>query len=73
MQIELQLGDWRWSPSEWRYEEWGGLYSKEGPDGKPLQIYVNIGAGEVGMPFRIGAVPEITVITLRNGQPQDAD
>ena len=29
-------------------------------------IYVNIGSGEVGMPFRIGATPEITVINLWN-------
>ena len=29
-------------------------------------LYVNIGAGEVGMPFRIGASnPEITLITLK--------
>lgn len=42
------------------YPEWGGMY-KEGNRG----LYVNIGLGFVGMPFRFGAWPEITVITLR--------
>ncbi|MDE6560317.1 MAG: hypothetical protein K2K75_02940, partial [Muribaculaceae bacterium] len=32
-------------------------------------LYVNIGAGEVGMPFRIGASnPEITIITLKKSK-----
>lgn len=65
MQTILRLGDWRWSPSAMRYSQWSGLYSKENPNGENLQIYVNIGAGEVGMPYRIGATPEITLITLR--------
>lgn len=28
-------------------------------------LYVNIGTGEVGIPMRIGATPEITVFTLK--------
>lgn len=51
------------SPAEWRYEEWGGLYEE-----KRQQLYVNIGLGEVGIPSRIGATPEITLITLKNGK-----
>ena len=47
-----------------RYELWGGLYKKRNPHGDEMQLYVNIGAGEVGMPFRIGATPEITILTL---------
>ncbi|MDE6692142.1 MAG: metallophosphoesterase, partial [Muribaculaceae bacterium] len=57
MQIEL-MG---WSPAMFRYRYWGGLYS----DTKGQKLYVNIGAGTVGMPFRIGATPEITLFTLR--------
>ena len=38
----------------------GGLY-KEGNQ----QLYVNVGIGFVGLPFRFGAWPEITVFTLR--------
>jgi len=59
-QLMLQVGDWRWSPACWRYPEWGGAYH-EGQQ----WLYVNIGTGMVGTPMRIGATPEITVITLR--------
>lgn len=64
MQIVLQIGDWRWSPAVWKYEEWGGLYSKQTPSGDISQIYVNIGLGEVALPFRLGATPEVTLIRL---------
>lgn len=63
MQLQIRMGDWRWSPASWRYPTWGGLYSTS--SGNSL-LYVNIGAGEVGLPFRIGASPEITFITLRS-------
>ena len=42
------------------YDEWSGMY-KEGDKG----LYVNVGIGYVMMPFRFGAWPEITVITLK--------
>lgn len=50
------------SPASMRYETWGGMYAD--PAGK-RKLYVNIGAGEVGVPMRIGATPEITLLTLR--------
>jgi len=59
-QMMLTLGNWRWSPASWRYPEWGGAYH-EGD----RWLYVNIGTGMVGPPMRIGATPEITVITLK--------
>ena len=59
-QLILKLGNWRWSPASIRYPEWGGAYN-EGD----RWLYVNIGTGMVGTPMRIGATPEITVITLR--------
>ena len=59
-QFMLKLGNWRWSPASFRYPEWGGAYC-EGD----RWLYVNIGTGMVGPPMRIGATPEITVITLR--------
>ena len=50
------------SPAAMRYPTWGGLYA----DTDSLhQLYVNIGTGTVGMPMRLGATPEITVLTLR--------
>lgn len=53
--------DHKMSPIALRYEHWGGLYT----DSLGRHLYVNIGAGTVGMPMRIGATPEITVITLK--------
>lgn len=49
------------SPAALRYDKWGGKYT----DHNGQHLYVNIGAGTVGMPYRIGATPEITVLTLR--------
>lgn len=65
MQIEFRLGNWKWSPSAWRYKQWGGLYQTSNANGDTLNIYVNIGAGEVGLPFRIGATPEVSLLTLK--------
>ncbi len=50
------------SPAVFRYRTWGGLYSPE--NGFGGKLYVNIGLGTVGIPMRLGATPEITVITL---------
>lgn len=57
--MQVTIGNW--SPCVWRYKEWGGDFV----DSRNQHLYVNIGAGTVGMPSRIGATPEITVITLR--------
>lgn len=61
MQFEL-LGV---SPAALRYPTWGGLYSDD--DGRHL-LYVNIGLGTVGIPTRIGATPELTIITLHKAR-----
>lgn len=66
MQFMLHVGKWRWSPAQYKYDQWAGLYTDKGADGTPTSCYVNIGSGVVGMPFRIGAGPEITLITLSN-------
>lgn len=58
MQIKV-LG---WSPAVFRYKKWGGMYA----DNQGQKLYVNIGAGEVGFPARIGAEPEITLFTLKS-------
>ncbi|MCM1028620.1 MAG: metallophosphoesterase [Pseudoflavonifractor sp.] len=59
MQIEV-MG---LSPAAFRYPAWGGLYS----DSQGRNLYINIGTGTVGIPMRLGATPEITLITLRKG------
>lgn len=61
MQVEV-LG---LSPAALRYRHWGGLYT----DRRGQNLYVNIGTGTVGFPARVGATPEITLITLRHGNP----
>ena len=52
----------KWSPSHWIFKEWDGLYQQAGQF-----LFVNRGLGYVGIPFRLGMRPEITVITLRTG------
>ena len=47
------------SPSRWVYREYAGMY-REGQQ----SLYINTGFGYVGLPFRFGAWPEITVFTL---------
>ena len=62
MQLRL-LG---WSPAAWFYPEWGGLYERSAsPSAVPARLYVSQGFGSVLLPFRLGAWPELTVITLR--------
>ena len=60
MQIEINMFGMRLSPSAWVYPEWAGIYEEDGQI-----LYVNIGIGEVAIPMRIGATPEITLITLK--------
>ena len=57
----MQLEIFHKSPAAWVYPEWQGAYYH----GNRV-LYVNIGAGEIGIPFRLGAWPEITVITLKH-------
>lgn len=57
----MQMCFFGWSPAAFRYPTWSGLYK----DNDKHQLYVNIGIGEVAIPARIGATPEITLITLR--------
>lgn len=64
MQFMIGAPGTGFSPSAWKYPEWGGLYEYKGDDGIARYLYVNIGCGEVGIPARVGATPEITLITL---------
>ncbi len=48
------------TPASWFFKENRGMYYEN-----DRALYVNIGAGEVMLPFRFGAWPEITVITLQ--------
>ena len=63
MQIKWPYGRRGWSPAQWMYDRWSGLY-KEGKK----YLYVNDGIGYVMFPMRIGTRPEITLFTLRSTQ-----
>ncbi len=56
----MQSSLFGWSIISLVYKEYKGLYR----EGDQL-LYVNIGLGETMFPFRIGALPEITLFTLR--------
>lgn len=56
----MQLSIFGWSPSSLIYKHHKGLYSRSGK-----YLYVNTGLGETIFPARIGARPEITLITLK--------
>ncbi|MBQ5996664.1 MAG: metallophosphoesterase [Bacteroidales bacterium] len=48
------------SPSRLLFKQYRGLYEQQGQ-----YLYVNVGLGETIFPARIGATPEITLITLK--------
>ena len=52
----------KWSPVEYVYKQWAGLYESVGK-----YIYVNRGFGFHAFPGRVGIMPEITVIELKKG------
>lgn len=60
MQFGVEIGDFRWSPSQYVYKQWADLYQKG-----VQSLYVNRGFGFLGYPGRIGILPEITVLTLK--------
>ena len=57
---DMQISVFGFSASQFIYPEHRGLYLEGGRG-----LYVNIGLGYVLFPFRLGAWPEITVITLK--------
>jgi predicted MPP superfamily phosphohydrolase len=60
MQFGVRVNDFQWSPVEYIYKEWAGLYRE-----KQQQLYVNVGYGFLGYPGRVGILPEITIFTLK--------
>ncbi len=59
MQFGIERAGIKWSPIQYKYPRWGGLY-REGDQ----YLYVNRGFGYIGFPGRIGMPPEITVVEL---------
>lgn len=50
----------KWSPVQYRYKQWAGLYENLG-----RYVYVNRGFGFHAYPGRVGIWPEITVLELK--------
>jgi predicted MPP superfamily phosphohydrolase len=59
MQFGIEIPGFKWSPIQYMYKHWAGLYTS----GKQY-LYVNRGLGFLGYPGRVGIMPEITVIEL---------
>jgi uncharacterized protein len=59
MQFGVDIPGIKWSPVQYVYDEWAGLYQQKGQ-----YLYVNRGFGYIGYPGRIGMPPEITTIEL---------
>lgn len=59
-QFGIEIPGFRWSPSQYVYKQWAGLYT-EGNQ----HLYVNRGFGYLGYPGRIGMPPELTIIELK--------
>ncbi len=59
MQFGIEIPGFKWSPVQYMYKQWAGVYE----EGKQ-KINVNRGFGFIGYPGRVGVLAEISVITL---------
>ncbi|RNI31551.1 metallophosphoesterase [Rufibacter latericius] len=62
MQFGVNIPGWKWSPVQYVYKQWSGLYQK----GRQ-HLYVNVGLGFLGYHGRVGFLPEITVFEFKRG------
>ena len=68
MQFGIRIPNYQWSPAQYLYPEWAGMYTQG-----QQQLYVNVGYGFIGYPGRLGIRPEITHFELIRGtRPQGA-
>jgi uncharacterized protein len=61
-QFGVEIGSFRWSPSQYVYKQWAGLYQQGSQ-----YLYVNRGFGYLGYPGRVGMPPELTIVELKRG------
>ncbi len=59
-QFGVEIGGFKWSPSQYAYKQWAGLYHQD-----KQFLYVNRGFGYLGYPGRVGMPPEITILELK--------
>jgi len=60
MQFGIEIPGFKWSPVQYRYKQWAGLYKKDGK-----QIYVNRGIGHLGYAGRVGIMPDISILKIK--------
>ena len=59
MQFGIEIPGLKWSPVQYVYKRWAGLYREQ-----DQYLYVNRGYGFIGYQGRLGILPEITLIEL---------
>ena len=59
MQFGVEVPWLRWSPVQYVYKQWAGLY-----ESGHQKLYVNRGFGFIGYPGRVGILPEISLLEL---------
>jgi hypothetical protein len=59
-QFGIEVPGFKWSPAQYAYKQWAGLYQQG-----DQHLYVNRGYGYLGYPGRIGIPPEITILELK--------
>ncbi|MCB0805457.1 MAG: metallophosphoesterase [Bacteroidales bacterium] len=65
-QFGIEVPGMRWSPSQYIYKYWAGLYQEKNRKTQKTQyLYVNRGLGAIGYPGRVGILPEITLVELQ--------
>lgn len=62
MQFGVEIPGLKWSPVQYIYKQWAGLYTSG-----EQHLYVNRGFGFLGYPGRVGILPEITLFELEKG------
>ena len=66
-QFGIEIPGVRWSPSQYIYKYWAGLYNEfNRKTGNVQYLYVNRGLGSIGYPGRVGILPEITLVELQS-------
>ncbi len=58
-QFGITIAGKTYSPAQWAYKQWAGLYEKG-----DQKLYINRGYGYIGYPGRIGMPPEISIFEL---------
>jgi len=58
-QFAIKFGNMKWSPVQYKYKHWGGLYTES-----QQHLNVNIGFGYIGFPGRVGTRPTVSLIEL---------